>query len=140
MAMVFEPTEAGNFLIGSSRRFVGESTASYRRVLRAMAQRAIRFFPVIKDIRIIRSYAGARPFTPDHLPIVSGTEVPGFFIGAGHEGDGIGLSLISGKLLAEMVSGRPLSMDVAPLSFSRFSGRPPVPSPFTPDATKSREP
>lgn len=139
VAMVFEPTEAGNFLIGSSRRFVGESTASYRRVLRAMAQRAIRFFPIIKDIRVIRSYAGVRPFTPDHLPIVSGTEVPGFFIGAGHEGDGIGLSLITGKLLSEMVSGCPLSMDAKPLSFSRFSGRPPAPSPFISDAVESME-
>jgi sarcosine oxidase subunit beta len=120
VALVFEPTEAQNFLIGSSRRFVGEDTSCDVEVLRAMAQRAIRFFPVIKDINIIRSYAGLRPYTPDHLPIVSETEVPGFYVAAGHEGDGIGLSLITGKLVTQMICGEPLEIKVDPLRFGRF--------------------
>jgi len=120
VALVFEPTEAQNFLIGSSRRFVGEDTSCDVEVLRAMAQRAIRFFPVIKDINIIRSYAGLRPYTPDHLPIVSETEVPGFYVAAGHEGDGIGLSLITGKLVTQMICGEPLEINVDPLRLGRF--------------------
>jgi len=120
VALVFEPTEAQNFLIGSSRRFVGENTSCDVEVLRAMAQRAIRFFPVIKDINIIRSYAGLRPYTPDHLPIVSETEVPGFYVAAGHEGDGIGLSLITGKLVTQMICGEPLEINVDPLRLGRF--------------------
>jgi sarcosine oxidase subunit beta len=122
VALVFEPTEAANFLIGSSRRFVGMDTSCHIDVLRAMAQRAIRFFPVIKDIKIIRSYAGLRPFTPDHLPIISETEVPGFYVAAGHEGDGIGLSLITGKLIAQMICGEPLEIAIDPLKLSRFKG------------------
>ena len=129
-ALVFEPTEAGNFLIGSSRSFKGKSTQSHRICLRSIAQRALRFFPVLENIKVIRSYSGLRPYTPDHLPIISATEVPGFFVGAGHEGDGIGLSLITGKLLSEIVTGRPPSMDVKPLAFSRFSGKEVRPSPF----------
>ena len=120
VALVFEPTEAQNFLIGSSRRFVGEDTSCDVEVLRAMAQRAIRFFPVIKDINFIRSYAGLRPYTPDHLPIISETEVPGFYVAAGHEGDGIGLSLITGKLVTQMICGEPLEINVDPLRLSRF--------------------
>ena len=120
VALVFEPTEAQNFLIGSSRRFVGEDTSCDVEVLRAMAQRAIRFFPVIKDINIIRSYAGLRPYTPDHLPIISETEVPGFYVAAGHEGDGIGLSLITGKLVTQMICGEPLEISVDPLRLNRF--------------------
>ncbi|MBL7203770.1 MAG: FAD-binding oxidoreductase [Desulfobacteraceae bacterium] len=120
VALVFEPTEAQNFLIGSSRRFVDEDTSCDIKVLRAMAQRAIRFFPVIKDINIIRSYAGLRPYTPDHLPIVSETEVPGFYVAAGHEGDGIGLSLITGKLVTQMICGEPLEISVDPLRLGRF--------------------
>jgi len=120
VALVFEPTEAQNFLIGSSRRFVGEDTSCNVSVLRAMAQRAIRFFPAIKDINIIRSYAGLRPYTPDHLPIVSETEVEGFYVAAGHEGDGIGLSLITGKMISQMICGEPLSISGDPLRLSRF--------------------
>ena len=123
VALVFEPTEAKNFLIGSSRRFVDMDTSCHLEVLQAMAQRAIRFFPVIKDIKIIRSYAGLRPFTPDHLPIISETGVPGFYVAAGHEGDGIGLSLITGKLISQMICGEPLEIPIEPLKLSRFKGK-----------------
>jgi sarcosine oxidase subunit beta len=88
-----------------------------------MAQRAIRFFPVIKDIKIIRSYAGLRPFTPDHLPIISEAEVPGFYVAAGHEGDGIGLSLITGKLISQMICGEQPAVTTEPLKLSRFKGK-----------------
>jgi sarcosine oxidase subunit beta len=120
VAMVFEPTAAQNFLIGSSRRFVGADTASDLNVMRAIAERAIRFFPVIKDIRIIRSYAGLRPYTPDHFPIISKTEIPGFYVAAGHEGDGIGLSLITGKLISQMICGEPTEVAMEPLRLDRF--------------------
>ncbi|MEJ2219846.1 MAG: FAD-dependent oxidoreductase [Desulfobacterales bacterium] len=120
VALVFEPTEAQNFLIGSSRRFVDMDTSCHIDVLRAMAQRAIRFFPVIKDIKVIRSYAGLRPFTPDHLPIISETEVPGFYVAAGHEGDGIGLSLITGKLISQMICDEEPAVPIDVLKLSRF--------------------
>jgi sarcosine oxidase subunit beta len=120
VALVFEPTEAQNFLIGSSRRFVGMDTSCHIDVLRALAQRAIRFFPVIKDIKVIRSYAGLRPFTPDHLPIISETEVPGFYVAAGHEGDGIGLSLITGKLISQMICDEAPAVPMEALKLSRF--------------------
>jgi sarcosine oxidase subunit beta len=120
VALVFEPTEAQNFLIGSSRRFVGMDTSCHIDVLNAMAQRAIRFFPVIKDIKVIRSYAGLRPFTPDHLPIISETEVPGFYVATGHEGDGIGLSLITGKLISQMICDEAPEIPIEALKLSRF--------------------
>jgi sarcosine oxidase subunit beta len=120
VALVYEPTEAKNFLIGSSRQFVGYDTSVDLKVIRAIAQRAMRFFPLIKDIRMIRSYAGLRPYTPDHFPIISETSVPGFYIAAGHEGDGIGLSLITGKLIAQMICRETPEISLTPLKFSRF--------------------
>jgi sarcosine oxidase subunit beta len=121
VALVFEPTDAQNFLIGSSRQFVGTDTSSDLSVMRAIAQRAIRFFPVIKDIRMIRSYAGLRPYTPDHFPIISETDIPGFYVAAGHEGDGIGLSLITGKLISQMICQESTEVSVEPLRLNRFA-------------------
>ncbi|MBI5592136.1 MAG: FAD-binding oxidoreductase [Deltaproteobacteria bacterium] len=123
IAFVFEPTDAGNFLIGSSRQFTDTDTTVDVHVLKAMAQRAIRFFPVIQQIQIIRSYAGFRPYTPDHFPIVSETRVPGFYVAAGHEGDGIGLSLITGKLMAQIITREPTDIAIEPLRLDRFEGR-----------------
>lgn len=121
IALVFEPTPHGNFLIGSSREFVGFDRTCTSEVLALMARRAIRFFPIIKDIKVIRSYAGLRPYTPDHLPIVSPVDgVPGLYVATGHEGDGIGLSPITGKVISEMITGKPTSIPVEPLRLDRF--------------------
>jgi len=122
IAMVFEPTEHGNFLIGSSREFVGFDTRCNHHVLELMARRALRFFPTIRDIHVIRSYAGLRPYTPDHLPIVSRVPtVPGLYVAAGHEGDGIGLAPITGKVISEMILGKPTSIATEPLQLDRFN-------------------
>jgi sarcosine oxidase subunit beta len=125
VAFVFEPTMNNNFLIGSSRAFLGEDISSSLEIMQALARRALRFFPVIKDINIIRSYSGIRPFTPDHFPIVSPSEdVKGFYVAAGHEGDGIGLAPITGKLIAQMVCGEPTELNVERLALSRFTAHP----------------
>jgi sarcosine oxidase subunit beta len=124
IALVFEPTAALNFIIGSSRQFVGMDTTCDPAVLKAMAQRAIRFFPVLKDIKIIRTYAGLRPYTPDHMPIISNTRIPGFYIATGHEGNGIGLSLITGKLITQMICRLKPDISVEPLRFDRFNEHP----------------
>ncbi|MDO4545547.1 MAG: FAD-binding oxidoreductase [Bacillota bacterium] len=121
VAMVIEPTDANNFLLGSNRDFKGFDISSEIEVMQAMAERAIRFFPVIKDINCIRTYAGLRPWVPDHLPIVSAVEeVPGFYIAAGHEGDGISLSAITGKMVSQIVTGEETDFNIDKLKFSRF--------------------
>lgn len=121
IAFVFEPTQANNFLIGSSRAFVGFNTHVSIEVMRGLAERAIRFFPVMKDIHIIRAYAGLRPYVDDHMPIISKVaEVPGFYIAAGHEGDGIGLSPLTGKLISQMITGEETIVPTESLSINRF--------------------
>jgi len=75
----------------------------------------------MEHIHIIRSYAGLRPFTPDHFPIISKTRIPGFYVAAGHEGDGIGLSLITGKLMMQMITDQPTDISVEPLRLDRFA-------------------
>lgn len=121
VAMVIEPTSADNFMLGSNREFKGYNIKSEIDAMKAEAERAIRFFPIIRDINCIRTYAGMRPFVTDHLPIVSEVdEVPGYYIAAGHEGDGISLSAITGKLMAQMVTGQELDFNIDKLKFSRF--------------------
>lgn len=124
VALVFEPTESQNFLLGSSREFVGFDTKVNYEVLQVMARRALRFYPKIADMTIIRSYAGLRPWTEDHLPIISEVEeVPGFYIAAGHEGDGISLAAITGKVIEEILCGKETSIPMEPVCLSRFKER-----------------
>ncbi|TYP78904.1 NAD(P)/FAD-dependent oxidoreductase [Paenibacillus methanolicus] len=121
VALVFEPTASQNFLIGSSRQFVGMDSRVDQYVIRLIAERAIRFFPVMEHIPMLRAYAGLRPWTPDHLPIVSSIdEVPGLYVAAGHEGDGISLAAVTGKAVSEMLSESPTCIPTEPLRYDRF--------------------
>ena len=124
VALVFEPTESQNFLIGSSREFGGFDTKVNHEVTKLIAKRAVRFYPKIADMTVIRTYAGLRPWTEDHLPIISRVEhIPGYFIAAGHEGDGISLAAVTGKLIEEMLNDKETCIPIEPLQLSRFKER-----------------
>lgn len=121
VAFVCERTVDGNVLIGGSREFVGFDTRTTPEVIRAIVRRALRFVPKLSRLNCIRTYAGLRPFTPDHLPIISPIDkVKGFYIAAGHEGDGISLAPLTGKAITDMVTGRETCIDLRHLAFSRF--------------------
>ncbi|MFT4415249.1 NAD(P)/FAD-dependent oxidoreductase [Fredinandcohnia humi] len=121
VALVFEPTESQNFLIGSSRQFVGFETKVDINVVKCIARRAIRFYPKMADMLLIRTYAGLRPYTEDHLPIISEVEsIPNFYIAAGHEGDGISLAAITGKVIDELIRGVDTTIPTEPLRYDRF--------------------
>ena len=71
------------------------------------------FYPKMADMMVIRSYAGLRPWTEDHLPIISRVEhIPNYFIAAGHEGDGISLAAVTGKVIEELLNEKKQSFQL----------------------------
>ena len=119
IGFLIEPTNRNNALIGFSK-YPCNHTRSSNLVTRAMANRAIRFFPMIQNISIIRTYAGLRPWTPDHEPIVSKTPVTGLYLSTGHCGNGITYAPLSGKLISQLICGEKTDFDMSPLSLERF--------------------
>ncbi|MBT2734069.1 FAD-binding oxidoreductase [Bacillus sp. ISL-7] len=121
VAFTIEPTDANNYLVGGHRAFRGFDIRSEVEVMRAIAERAIRFLPILKELNCIRAYAGVRPWVEDHLPIVSEVEeVPGYYIASGHEGDGISMSPITGRMVAQLITGEPTDFNIDKLNFSRY--------------------
>jgi len=105
VAFVAEMTETGTMLLSSSRQFAGDDRSVSIDVIQAIARRARRFLPGLENTQVIRSYAGLRPWSPDHLPLIGPVQsVPGFYLATGHEGAGIGLAPVTGKLIAEWVA------------------------------------
>jgi glycine/D-amino acid oxidase-like deaminating enzyme len=108
MGFSIEQADSGNILIGSTREFVGFDRRTTFDSIRTIARRIAPVIPALKRVPVIRTFGGLRPYTPDGLPIlgkVAGLE--GFIMAAGHEGDGIALSPITGELIADLiVTGR----------------------------------
>ena len=120
-SLSIEQTKEGTLVIGGTREFAGFDKENTLEGLEVMLKRAIEFFPAIKDLNFIRAFAGLRPYTPDGLPLIGEVDkVKGFYMAAGHEGDGIALSPVTGKLLAELITyGKP-SYNIDDFSPNRF--------------------
>lgn len=118
-------TERGNLLLGGTREFAGYDTKTTRQGLALVANHGAEILPALKDINIIRTFAGLRPYTPDGLPIIGESpQRKGLLIAAGHEGDGLALSAITGELVSQIAAGAPISsgIDLSRLSPERFAG------------------
>ncbi|MER5574979.1 NAD(P)/FAD-dependent oxidoreductase [Streptomyces massasporeus] len=119
---VVEGTPAGPVLIGASRERVGFDRSLSLPALRALAAGATALFPFLSEVRAMRTYAGFRPYLPDHLPAIGpDPRVPGLFHACGHEGAGIGLATGTGHLIAQALTGRTPDLDLGPFRPDRFT-------------------
>ncbi|MFI2506642.1 NAD(P)/FAD-dependent oxidoreductase [Streptomyces sp. NPDC018972] len=118
---VVEGTAAGPVLIGASRERVGFDRSLSLPAVRALAAGATRLFPFLSGVRALRTYAGFRPYLPDHLPAIGpDPRAPGLFHACGHEGAGIGLATGTGLLIAQALTGGTPEPDLAPFRPDRF--------------------
>lgn len=125
---VVEGTPGGTILIGSTRERVGFDRTVSTDALRRLAQNAMGLFPFLAEVRAIRHYHGFRPYCPDHLPVIGHDDrAPGLWHAAGHEGAGIGLSVGTGKLLSQALTGRTPDLDLTPFAPARFGADAPTP-------------
>jgi len=72
------------------------------------------------SLEVHSSWAGLRPDTSDHLPILGVTPLQGFLVAAGHFRNGILLAPLTGRLMADSILGTRSAVDLSPFSLSRF--------------------
>lgn len=121
-AMNLQPQTHDTILIGSTRQFGSMERKVNRELLHTSLQRAARYVPSLLDTTIVRTWSGLRPYPRDKFPLIGPLPgVPGYFVASGHEGLGITLAPITGKLIAELVTGAPPSIDPAPVAPARFA-------------------
>lgn len=99
-----EPTAHGNFVLGSTREFAGFDKRVTMAGICHITGNTASILPALKKMKIIRIFAGLRPYTPDGMPILGRVAGPdGFVMAAGHEGDGIALAPITGEIIADLI-------------------------------------
>ncbi|MEU5993471.1 FAD-dependent oxidoreductase [Spirillospora sp. NPDC047418] len=117
---VVESTRAGTLLLGSSRRRVGFDARIRPEVLSVIAGRALRLFPSLARVPVMRAYGGFRPYVADHLPVIGADpRLDGLWHATGHEGAGIGLSAGTAAVLRDLMLGREPGIDTAPFRVDR---------------------
>jgi glycine oxidase len=114
------PRSDGRILIGSTVEEVGFDKRTDPDVIRHLHQAATRLVPALGQSRILEAWAGLRPGTPDNLPILGATAIPGYFAATGHFRDGILLAPITAHLMAQLIMGQKPDYDLSALSPARF--------------------
>jgi glycine/D-amino acid oxidase-like deaminating enzyme len=120
VAAVIEQTLDGDeVLVGSSRERVGFDATVRDQVTNAMLDRAARFVPALRDLPVKRAWCGFRAWLPDGLPAV-GPLTDRVWTTTGHEGAGVALGPITGRLLAQLICQEPTDVDPGPFDPRRF--------------------
>jgi glycine oxidase len=90
--------------------------------LQKLINGAIELAPQLASARVEEIWAGLRPDSPDHLPIIGPTDVDGLLIATGHFRSGIVLAPITAKLICEWITKKSVSLDwdrFSPMRFQR---------------------
>jgi glycine/D-amino acid oxidase-like deaminating enzyme len=121
VAFNVQPRRTGQVLIGSSRQYGAQDSSVDPHIVTAMLQRAVGYMPELAQLKSIRTWTGFRAATPDKLPLIGPSGIPGVYLATGHEGLGITTSLATAKLLADQVLGRTPEIPFEPYLPSRLA-------------------
>ena len=112
----------GAVQIGDSHEDVGFNDASTPRVISQIAHRAVKIFPLLNSVRIVRSWGSLRVMSPDGHPVYDlSTQCPGASLVTCHSG--VTLAAAHAKVLARWIDGEQTPDFVESFSAKRFDLR-----------------
>jgi glycine/D-amino acid oxidase-like deaminating enzyme len=91
-------------------------------VLAGIARTLTTLFPALKEVRVVRMWAGIMGFTADGLPLIGRmASNPGLTLAAGFNGGGFSWAAITGQIVADLLTGRDPGFDLSPFDPDRFA-------------------
>jgi hydrogen cyanide synthase HcnC len=117
-----QQTDEGSVLLGDSQEEVGPEGPVTTGIASVMAARAMRMFPSLAQLKIVRWWDCARVLSPDGYPIYDHSQShPGAFLATCHSG--VTLAAAHAKLLAPAILDGKLPGEFAGFGAGRFDVR-----------------
>jgi len=121
----FKQMQNGTLLIGgahmASLDFHKESSEIKWPKLAVSARSVMALFPQLKDVRIVRTWAGIEAFTPDSLPVIcKSSTADDAYHAFGFSAHGFQLSPLIGRIVAELIVDGTSSFPIEPFDITRF--------------------
>jgi glycine oxidase len=116
------PRDDGRVLAGATVEYLGFDKTLTAGGQRKLLSAAIDLVPAFENAQIEETWAGLRPDSPDHLPILGPTDLSGLVIATGHFRSGVLLTPITSKLVREWITLGNVSEDWDRFSPMRFAG------------------
>jgi glycine oxidase len=122
------PRNDGRILAGATVEDVGFDKAVTAGGIFKLCGAALALVPGLNDARIEETWAGLRPDSPDHLPILGPADLEGLLFATGHFRSGVLLTPITAKLIREWITEKDTSLDCRRFSPLRFQAATHVPA------------
>ena len=97
-----------------------------RRALKALRRDLATVFPALAGIEFVETWAGMIESTPDIVPVIDKTQIPGFFLATGFSGHGFGIGPGAGLATAGLLTGTDTGLDLRELRLNRFFDGSPI--------------
>jgi glycine oxidase len=117
------PRNDGRILAGATVEYTGFDKRTTAGGIEKILSAAIELAPGLANARIEETWAGLRPDTPDHLPILGPTDMDGLLMATGHFRSGILLTPITARLIREWITEQSVSVDWDRFSPLRFQAK-----------------
>lgn len=114
------PRNDGRILAGATLEYVGFDKRVTAGGIEKILAAAIELAPGLRDARVEDTWAGLRPDSADHLPILGPTDLEGLLMATGHFRSGILLTPVTARLLSEWITEQKVSVDWERFSPLRF--------------------
>lgn len=114
------PRDDGRILAGATVEYAGFEKKLTAGGIHSMLAAAMEIAPGLREAEIVEAWAGLRPDSPDHLPILGPADVEGLLIATGHFRNGILLAPITAQLIREWIIEKRPSLDCKRFSPLRF--------------------
>lgn len=114
------PRNDGRILAGATVEYAGFRKEITAGGMEKVFAGAIELAPELANARIEETWAGLRPDSPDHLPILGPTDLEGLVLATGHFRNGISLAPITARLVREWITEQRVSVDWERFSPMRF--------------------
>jgi glycine oxidase len=114
------PRNDGRILAGATVEYAGFDKRTTAGGIEKILSAAIDLAPGLADARIEETWAGLRPDSPDHLPILGPTDLDGLLVATGHFRSGILLTPVTARLVREWITEQRVSVDWDRFSPLRF--------------------
>jgi glycine oxidase len=116
----FVPRSTGELVVGATDEDVGFDLSLTPAGLGRLLVDAQAISSHVGSYPILETWTGLRPATPDGLPILGASAVPGVYYATGHYRNGILLAPITAAVMADIVESRKPPVNIEPYSSSRF--------------------
>ncbi|HEV2154293.1 D-amino acid dehydrogenase [Bradyrhizobium sp.] len=109
--------------VGGTAEISGFSTKLYDARRATLDHSLTDLFPRGGDLAKATFWSGLRPMTPDGPPVIGPTQYGNLHLNTGHGTLGWTMSCGSGRVLADMLSGKKPEVDVSALTVDRYNHR-----------------